>query len=522
MYEYLVTAQEMRNFDNAAISGVGIPGVVLMENAGRSTFGAIKKHFGPTLKGLRVAVIAGPGNNGGDGYVISRYLINHDAHVKTYLLAPKSKIKGDALINLNILLNMGGAVIELDSPEKVSEASRDWSECGLIVDAILGTGLQSDVRPPIQEAISLINGCPSYKVSVDIPSGLDSDTGKIRGNAVHADLTLTYGFKKLGMALYPGRLLCGAVQVVDISIPKSVVSQNTPPAQFVDCADLKRYFESRTDSEAHKGTFGHVLVIGGSPGKTGAPVMAARAASRIGAGLVTVAVPQALNEVCENKLTEEMTAPVDSDDNGEWSVGSSEKISRLLEGKDSIVLGPGLSTSIHAQKIVECVISSAKCPVVIDADALNIIAREPRILSVHNGLLALTPHPGEMARLAECSSKDVQNDRINVARKFSSQHNLWLILKGAATIIAGPDGKIFVNSSGNPWMASGGQGDVLAGMLGGLLAQGLTHETALPMGVFLHGLTADRIVAETGGRPVLATDLIERLPQLLSGLTKID
>ena len=522
MYEYLVTAHEMRAFDNAAISDVGIPGVVLMENAGRSTFLEIKKRFGSKLRGLAVAVIAGPGNNGGDGYVISRYLMNHDANVRTYLLSPREKIKGDALINLNILTKMGGHTYELGTSEDLSRAFSEWRECGLIVDAILGTGLQSEVRSPFREAIAEINLCRGFKVSVDIPSGLDSDTGKIQGVSVRADLTLSYGFRKIGMALYPGRLVCGEVQVVDICIPESLVLKHPPNSRLVNSADLKKYFDLRLDVEAHKGKFGHVLVVGGSPGKTGAAVMAAKAASRIGAGLVTVAAPRALNQIFENKLTEEMTASVDSDEFGNWNGESPKQIAKLLEGKDCIVLGPGLSVSDSASRIVESVILEAPCPVVLDADALNCIAVNPKIMAESHGVLALTPHPGEMARLARCSNKDVQTARIETAKTFATKNRLWLILKGAATITASPEGKMFVNSSGNPWMASGGQGDALSGILGGLLAQNLSPDIALPMGVFIHGAVADSIVDGCAGRPVLATDLVEKLPTYLADSIQIN
>ncbi len=520
MHEYLVTADEMRAFDNATISDVGIPGVVLMENAGRSTFLEIKNLFGSKLKGLKVAVVAGPGNNGGDGYVVSRYLINHDVDVRTYLFSPKTKIKGDALTNLNVLTKMGGRIYELETPECLSQAFLEWGECGLIVDAILGTGLQSDVRSPIKEAIAEINHCKGFKVSVDIPSGLDSDTGKIRGVAVRADLTLSYGFRKIGMVLYPGRLLCGDVKVIDICVPKALVSERPPKSHFVSAPDFRSYCDLRRNVEAHKGTFGHVLVVGGSPGKTGAAVMAAKAASRIGSGLVTVAAPRALNQVFENKLTEEMTEPVDSDEFGYWSGDSHKQIAGLMEGKDCIVLGPGLSTSDFASRIVEAVLLKAQCPVVLDADALNCIAKYPEIMPENHVTLALTPHPGEMARLTGCSNNHVQADRIETAKAFAINNSFWLILKGSATITASPDGRIFVNSSGNPWMASGGQGDVLSGILGGLLAQRLPHDIALPLGVFIHGAVADCIVSGRKGRPVLATDLIARLPMYLADLAQ--
>lgn len=521
MYEPLVTAQQMRAFDHSTINMFGIPGVVLMENAGRSTFLEIYRRFECQLSGLKAAVIAGPGNNGGDGFVIARYLINHKANVRTYLVSPISRIKGDALVNLNILLAMGGSVIELKNPEDLLEASGFWRECGLVVDSILGTGLQSDVRSPIKEILDIINECPGFTVAVDIPSGVDSDTGQLRGCAVRADLTMTYGFRKLGMAIYPGKRACGEIEVVDISIPASLVNEVSPKARLVDHADIKSYFQLRQNPVTHKGSFGHVLVVGGSPGKTGAVAMAARAASRIGAGLVTVATPEKLNPILENKLTEEMTVPVSCDGSGQWNDRSVEEVTSLIQGKTCIVVGPGLSSTESAQKVVEKVLIEAHCPVVLDADGLNCVVGKLDKLTGRQKHMVFTPHPGEMARLTGLSSNEIQANRVDAARNFSIKHNLWLVLKGAASISSSPGGEIYVNASGNPWMASGGQGDVLSGILGGLLAQGLGTQVAVPLGVFMHGTLADMIVNDHGARPVLAMDVVDRIPNYLSELARI-
>ena len=520
MYEYLVTADEMRAFDNASINVFGIQGVVLMENAGRSTFLEIAERFGLSLDGLKVSVLAGPGNNGGDGFVIARYLINHGANVKTYLLSPRSRTRGDALTNLNILSAMGGSIIELSDSPPDSEAAMHWMQSDILIDAILGTGLKSEVRSPFKEAINLVNQSQGYVVSVDIPSGLNSDTGQIMGCAVRAHLTVTYGFRKLGMAVHPGKDLCGDVKVIDICIPRSLAEKNPPPAQLVGRSDAKAYFNLRVDQNAHKGTYGHALVVGGSPGKTGAPVMAARAASRIGAGLVTLAAPEALNQIFENKLTEEMTVCVQSDSRGQWTKDSVSGVKQSLIGKDCIIVGPGLSVSPSATRIVETILLESECPVVVDADGLNCITGNLEILEKRSENVIFTPHPGEMARLTGLSTEQIQKNRIDIARKFANEWNIWLVLKGAATIIASPSGQIFVNSSGNSWMASGGQGDALSGIIGGLLAQGLTVQETLTFGVFLHGMIADRIVSEKGLHPVLATDLIGLIPRYLWELSQ--
>lgn len=515
---YLVTADEMRAFDTAAIKEYGIAGVVLMENAGRTTFNILREYLGGDVQGLKVSVVAGPGNNGGDGYVIARYLINHGALVHTFLLCPREKIKGDALANLQILEKMTGDIFVVDDAESLEEASSVWLDSEVIVDAILGTGIRSEVRAPFRDAILEINRCPGVRLAVDLPSGLDADTGRILGVCVEADLTVTYGFAKLGMALHPGIDYCGQVQIVDISIPQQVVERNPPKATLIHDPDLTEYISLRENAEAHKGVFGHLLVVGGSPGKTGAPAMAARAATRIGAGLVTVGVPASLNPILEAKLTEEMTEPLPEGIPGYLGEAAIDRIMSLAEGKRCIVLGPGLSTQDGAAAIVLGVLGSYSGWVVIDADGLNVLEGRLDALNSSAARVVITPHPGEMGRLTSLASREVQKNRLGLARNFARDYGVWVVLKGSRTIIASPDSTIWINGTGNPWMASGGQGDVLSGILGGLLVQGIPPEQALPLGVYLHGLAADAIVERTGGRPVPATDVIGELPALISAL----
>ncbi len=513
---YLATTQEMRDFDMVAIEDFGIPGIVLMENAGRSTFHILRKHLGEDVHNLRVAVVAGPGNNGGDGYVIARYLINHGADVQTFLLSPREKIKGDALTNLQVLEKMAAQIVEIADESSFTDAACSWQEADLIVDAILGTGLTSEVRSPFSDAILAINESPALRLAVDLPSGLDADTGRILGCAVKADFTATYGFMKVGMAVYPGLEYCGKVEVVDISIPFPAVRKRPPRAILYTIPHASSYFGLRSDPQAHKGVFGHLLIIGGSPGKTGAPAMAARAASRIGAGLVTVGIPASLNPILETKLTEEMTEPLPESLAGYLSKVSAQRVLELAEGKRCMVLGPGLSTADGISELVNSVLSEYTGSIVIDADGLNALSPDLSILSKTEARLVLTPHPGEMGRLVGKTSKEVQEDRVDLARDFASKHGVWLVLKGARTVTASPDGRIFINTTGNCWMASGGQGDVLSGILGGLLAQGIPPEEAVPFGVYLHGLAADNVLERGAPAPVLASDVIEEIPRALS------
>ena len=394
---YLVTADEMRAFDAAAIKDYGIPGIVLMENAGRTTFNILREYLGGDVEGLKVSVVAGPGNNGGDGYVIARYLINQGALVQTFLLSPREKIKGDALTNLEILEKMTDDIFVVDDSESLEEASAVWLDSDVIVDAILGTGIRSEVRSPFREAIVEINCCSGLRVAVDLPSGLDADTGRILGVGVQAELTATYGFPKLGMALHPGIDHCGQVQIVDISIPRAAIEKTPPKALLYNEPDLSDYLSLRQSSEAHKGVYGHILVVGGSPGKTGAPAMAARAAARMGAGLVTVGIPASLNRILEVKLTEEMTEPLPEAIPGYLGEPSVDRVLALTEGKRCVVIGPGLSTREGITELVLAVVKEYSGWVIIDADGLNVLAGHLDELKNAKAKIVLTPHPGEMS-----------------------------------------------------------------------------------------------------------------------------
>ncbi len=519
---FLVTAEEMRNFDSEAINEYGIPGVVLMENAGRSTFQMIAEIMDDPVESLRAVVICGPGNNGGDGYVIARYLLNHGARVATFLLSPKEKIQGDALINLTILEKMTNEIYTLDGISAINSAVEVWREADVVVDAILGTGLNSDVRSPFKEAISEINRCQGVIVSVDIPSGVNADNGKIMGKSVIADYTATYGFCKLGMAIYPGLEYCGEVEVIDISIPSKAIAQNGPKRIFYDNVDESDYFNLRESPEAHKGVFGHLLVVGGSPGKTGAIALAGSAGAKMGAGLVTVAGPNSLNNILECKLTEEMSEPLPEELPGYLGMVSLERIMEIADGKSAMVLGPGLSANNDLSNMVKSVLSAFKGPIVLDADGLNCISANTDILKYSQAEIIITPHPGEMARLSSRSVSEVQENRVEIAQTIAQNLGIWVVLKGAATITASPDGRAWINSTGNPWMASGGQGDVLSGMIGSLIAQGLDFEDAIPFGVYIHGLVADDILELRGPAAISATDILTMLPETLGAVMDIE
>jgi len=504
----LVTAAEMRRLDEKTINECGLPGVVLMENAGRGAAVLVKEHFGP-LTGRKVAVVSGKGNNGGDGFVMARIFHGWGARVRVYLLGERESVKGDARINLEAAFKMGLEVIEIRNQSDLDLI--DLAACDLVVDAIFGTGLSSEVRDLYAGAISLINSSNSYITAVDLPSGLDSDTGRILGSAVKADLTVTFGLPKIGLCLPPGEEMVGRLEVVDIGIPPHVMHEAEPRRELVLEDDLKGLLKPRI-ADGHKGHYGHVLIVAGSPGKTGAAALASLAAARTGAGLVTLAVPDGLNRILEEKVTEVMTEPLPEDEPGVLSPDAADRILELAEGKSVLALGPGLSTRPGAVSVVRDLVARCDVPIVIDADGLNALTGSVDLLKKARREVVLTPHPGEMSRLTGQSTGDIQADRIGIAKDFAEKFGVFLILKGYRTTIGAPDGWVFVNTTGGPHMASGGMGDVLTGMVAGLISQGLSVLDACRLGVFAHGLAGDLAAESQGPVGLIASDVLNRLP----------
>ena len=503
------TAAEMRRLDEKTISECGIPGVVLMENAGRGASVLVLKHFGELGRRL-VAVICGRGNNGGDGFVMARVFHGWGARVRIFLLGEREKVGGDARINLEAAMNMGLEIVEIKDESHLELL--DLTGADLIIDAILGTGLSSEVRGLFRDVIERINSSPAPVAAVDMPSGLDSDTGRVMGTAVAADLTVTFGLPKVGLLLPPGEELAGRLEVVDIGIPPHVLAEADPGKEIL-LEDNLRLLDPRA-RDGHKGHYGHVLIVAGSAGKTGAAAMTGLAAARSGAGLVTLAVPASLNPILEEKVTEVMTEPLAEDEPGFLSKLSAEQVLELSAGKSVLALGPGLSTRPGAEDLIRVLVEECELPLVIDADGLNALAGGSDLLKKAKREVVLTPHPGEMSRLVGCSTVKVQEDRLGTAVEFAKDYGVVLVLKGYRTVVAAPDGRLFLNSTGGPYMASGGMGDVLTGMIAGLAAQGLSCLDAARLGVFAHGLAADLTAADQGQIGLLASDILERLPGL--------
>lgn len=513
----VVTAETMRRLDRKTIEEAGIPGMVLMENAGRGAAGEILRSYSPIPGRKKVAIVAGRGNNGGDGFVIARYLINRGLAVTVFLLALPEEVKGDAETNLSILLRMQADVRAISGEDAWKAARPEFSACGLIVDAIFGTGLSSDVRGLQREVINDMNRSGVPVVSVDLPSGLHADTGEVLGTCVKADCTITFALPKAGLFIYPGADYAGRVKVVDISIPAALIEEEGITDRLLTFDHVCRMFRPRSPS-AHKGDGGHVLVVAGSRGKTGAAALCSRGAAGAGAGLVTLAIPESLNSIMEVKLTEVMTEPIPEDDEGGPGSGSLDAVLQLMAGKKALALGPGLSTGEEARRLVHGLVEQSAIPMVIDADGLNVLSGNLEVLGRAKAPVVVTPHPGEMARLAGSGTREVQKDRPGTAREFAKRHGCCLVLKGARSLVATPDGSVAINLTGNAGMASGGMGDVLTGMIAGCMAQGYDAAVSARLAVFCHGLAGDLLSRERGPLGFMAGDLLRVLPRVLRAL----
>jgi len=506
----LVTADEMREMDRRTIAELGIPGRVLMESAGRGATRFLCRRF-PGIERMHVGVAAGRGNNGGDGYVIARYLASRGTAVTVYLLAERSEVAGDAAANLDLLGPLGVPVIEIEDEKSFAQVRNAMRSRDLWIDAMLGTGLHSDVRGIYRRVIDFINSLDKPVFAVDVPSGLNSDTGQPCGTCIRAHATATFGFAKTGHCLYPGAACTGDLEVVDIGIPSEVVEEVRPRQHLLTSETVQRWLPSRPQ-DAHKGRTGHLLVVAGSPGKTGAAAMAAASALRAGAGLVTLAVAQSLNPIMETLLLEAMTAPLPEVDSGILGVSCFERVMQLLAKMHCLAIGPGLGQNSDTRKLVLRLVAESQVPMVIDADGLNNLSADTEVLRQATSPVILTPHPGEMARLTGTTSSAIQSDRVRAARQFAESFRVHVVLKGARTVVAHPDGSVFINPTGNAGMASGGMGDVLTGLIAGFLVQGLSAEAASHCGVYLHGSAADRLAETMGPIGYLASEVMDAVP----------
>jgi hydroxyethylthiazole kinase-like uncharacterized protein yjeF len=516
----VVTANQMRELDRRAAEEFALPSLLLMENAGLQAVLEMERSF-PALRASRVAIVCGRGNNGGDGFVVARHLFNRGVAVELVLLAKRSDVKGDARVNLEVVRKLGVPLREVTTSQDLQATREAIERTDLVVDAILGTGTTGPAKGLLADAIELLNGAGRPIVALDIPSGLSSDEGSIPGPSIDATLTITFGLPKRGLILYPAASRAGRVVTVDIGLPLQLLSDPALDVSLLERADVAAALPPR-DPNAHKGTYGHVLVLAGSPGKTGAAAMSALSALRVGAGLVTLALPESLNDAMEVKLTEVMTEPLPETRERTVALAAFEKILTLLEGKRVLAVGPGLSTHPETSELVRELVSTARVPMVVDADGINALGPKLETLATATVPLILTPHPGELARLLSISREEVVQNRIPIAQKVATSFRVYLVLKGGRTLVVDPEGRVAINMTGNPGMATGGTGDVLTGLIAGLLAQGVDAGLAARAGVYLHGLAGDLAAEAVGQEAMLASDLMAQIPGAIRRLKGLE
>ncbi len=521
----LVTSAQMKNIDAQSIETYHIPGLELMERAGLGTAELCKKLLGDP-KGKKVFVFCGKGNNGGDGLVVGRYLTKWKAKVQIFLLSKKDELKGDPRTNLNKAIKFKlpiRQVIKLeDLPEELN--------CHLIVDAIFGTGFKGEVSGLEKEVIQKINSSRIPVVAVDIPSGLNADTGKFHPVCVKATATTTMGFPKIGQFFFPGKEYCGDVTVAEIGLSPRALEEEKIDLNLMTEPEVKSFLPARP-GHIHKGDCGKIFVLAGSVGYTGAACLASLSALRSGAGLVVLGVPQSLNSIFEAKLTEVITRPLpDVGQKGHLALRGLGEIKPYLDWADCLAIGPGLGQHFQTFELVRRLITTRiNKPLVLDADGLNAFARQPEMLKDLPFPLIITPHPGELSRLIGQSVAEIEKKRVDIARQTAQDFNLVLVLKGAPTVIAEPGGQVYVNPTGNSGMATAGCGDVLTGIITGLMAQKLMLEKDKPVsetvlesalaGVYLHGLAGDLAKASKTPYSMIAGDIQEKIPEAFAKLT---
>jgi NAD(P)H-hydrate epimerase len=462
-------------------------------------------------------VIAGKGNNGGDGFVVARLLRRRGVRCDVILLAHADDVRGDAAENLRRFIRGRGRVIEAPGPAAVAAVREALARSRVVIDAIFGTGLAAPITGAMAEVVALINASGLPVFAIDMPSGIDSDTGQASGIAIEAEATATFGFPKIGQLLYPGAGHVGRLTVVDIGIPPAAVAVVAPRTRLLTAEETAGRIPAR-GADAHKGDTGHLLVVAGGRGKCGAAVLVADAAMRGGAGLVTIAVPESERPTVAARVREAMTAGLAADSAGTVDAAiTAADIATLLVGKTAVAVGPGLGTGAGARGVVALLVRDCTVPLVLDADALNCIAERPASLQARAGPTVLTPHPGEMARLLAISVAEVQRDRLLAARRLAKDTGAHIVLKGARTVIASPDGDVAINPTGNPGMASGGMGDALTGVIGAFVAQGFAAADAAALGAYVHGQAGDLAVLARGGEiGIVASDVIAQLPRSIA------
>ena len=505
----IVTGKMMKEADRKAIEEAGVPSLLLMEHAGLGVLKEVEKLLGTCSQKI-VSIVAGKGNNGGDGFVVARHLLKKGSIPKVFLAVDPDQIKGDAKVNLSLFEQWGGQISTVTSGN-LRAVKKELGESHLIVDALFGTGLSSPLEGLVAQLVRFINGLNLLVVAIDIPSGIHSDSGQVLGVAIKARVTATMGLPKQGCYFFPGAEYTGELKIVDIGIPPSVLEQINSSFQVITRDQVASLLPKRP-MKSHKGLFGHVAIVAGARNTTGASLLTSLAALRSGAGLVTLAIPASIHSIVAAHLLEVMSYPLPETQKQTLSTKAEEPILSLLKGKRSLALGPGISTHPETHELIHRILPQLTVPTVLDADALNALSGHLGLLKQCQVPMILTPHPGEMGRLLGITAAEVEADRLGSVEKLARLSGQYIVLKGAKTLVRGPHGETYLNPTGNPGMATAGIGDALTGVIAGLLAQGLSPLDSAIAGTFIHGLAGDFALKEKGARGLITRDLIEQLP----------
>lgn len=513
----VISAEQMRQIEERAINHYGIPSLLLMENAAWAVVDEIRrclpKDEEGDLSGRKAVIMVGKGNNGGDGLAVARHLVFLGMDVTVFLFAKEQDFKGDAALNLRLFQGTTGKCFEIKGEKQRRLTRFALAQADVVVDALFGIGLRGALPSLIEEYVSEVNRAPGRIISIDIPSGVEANTGNVYRTAICAQTTVTFGLPKWGLFLGEGPVYCGRVVVDPISIPDSYL-QDEGISTFVLTDDDVRSLLPVRKLKGHKGTHGKGILVAGSKGMSGAAVLAGQGALRSGIGLLQIVTPQGIAPDLDTGITEATVwaAPGEESLNEEaWSV-----ILKQAEKAQALAVGPGLAQNLQFMTVLDEILKTLGCPVVLDADALNLVALDTSILGSRNGRgpLILTPHPGEMARLCQCSVDEVENNRLDLAIAKAVEWEAVVVLKGSVTIIASPDGRAFFNPTGNPGLGTGGTGDVLTGSILAWLAQGVPPLEAACLGVYLHGKSADFLATEYGWSGFTALEVADYLPKV--------
>lgn len=505
---------QMNKIDFDAEQIAGIPSIVLMENAAIAGVNSLTKTF-PNINHKSIGIFCGKGNNAGDGFAIARHLLNLNINVIVYLVCGYD-FKGDCLINYNIINKMKCNIVYIENEELLPFYIKSHD---VIIDCIFGTGIHGEIIGIARHCIENINKYSKYTLSVDVPSGINADTGEICGVCIYASKTITFAAYKIGMLLFPAADYIGDVELCNISIPQYIIDIQDINTNILDIKSSRSLLPNRFKN-SQKGNYGKVLILGGSVGMTGAPCLSAMAAVKMGSGLVTVGVPKSLNIIIEQKITEPMSVEL-SDKDGILTYDCIDKILELLKRSDAVLFGPGIGRSSDIKDILFKILQSSKVPVVIDADGLNALSEDISILEKCQCDVILTPHSVEMSRLNKKILKEIESDRIGISAEFAQKNDVTLVLKGHHTVVTGADGIQYINNTGNSGMATGGSGDVLAGIIVSLIASGTEKTQAAALAAYIHGIAGDIAKEKLGERSLSANDIVNSIPYALKMIEEI-